>query len=154
MVLLTSCMLFLVLSFQALAVFILYIRCTRINPADPGIMEKFDNEMISKPNNNPGLQNINLPANFDPNRTGVQSSPSSACRSSVDGDYSRKASAGEDAKIDLPRISPRKRPSPCCFFGGIICALFAKDDCRKDDIAEQQAGGEDALFCTLCNAEV
>lgn len=32
--------------------------------------------------------------------------------------------------------------------------MFAKDDCRKDDIAEQQAGGGDALFCMLSNAEV
>lgn len=28
----------------ALAVFILYVRCTAINPADPGIMSKFDHK--------------------------------------------------------------------------------------------------------------
>lgn len=38
-----------------------------------------------------------------------------------------------------------------CFF----CALLSKEDCRKDeDNAEQQTSIDEALFCTLCNAEV
>lgn len=138
----------------ALVVFILYVRCTRINPADPGIMAKFDDEITSKPNETPRLQSINIPAGFDTSRIGIQSSPSSACRSSLDGDCSRKTPAGGDVKVDLSGAPSRKKSSSCCFVGGIFCALFAKEDCRKDDIAEQQGGGEDALFCTLCNAEV
>ncbi|ONK61037.1 uncharacterized protein A4U43_C08F25590 [Asparagus officinalis] len=133
----------------ALVVFVLYIRCTRINPADPGIMEKFDEEILSEPNDNHGL-----PASFGTNRTGIQSSPSSACRSSIDGDYRRKVPPGERGKIDSQRVSLRRRRSSCHFFGGMLCVPFAKDDCRKDEISEQEAGGEDALFCTLCNAEV
>jgi hypothetical protein len=39
----------------------------------------------------------------------------------------------------------------CCF----PCAIFIKEDCRKNlDISEDQEGEDDALFCTLCNAEV
>ncbi|KAH7679107.1 palmitoyltransferase protein [Dioscorea alata] len=136
----------------AVAVFVLYVRCTRINPADPGIMGKFDGVFSSMPDGNPGLQNMNLPDNFDNVGTGAHSSPSSACRSSVDGSQ-KKVSAGDDRKIDIPVAPPRKRSSPCCILGALICLPFAKDDCRKED-ANEQAGGEDALFCTLCNAEV
>ncbi|WVZ86879.1 hypothetical protein U9M48_033597 [Paspalum notatum var. saurae] len=34
------------------------------------------------------------------------------------------------------------------------CAIFRIEDCRKEDEANQQEDGEEALFCTLCNAEV
>ncbi|KAJ0980825.1 hypothetical protein J5N97_009080 [Dioscorea zingiberensis] len=136
----------------AVAVFVLYVRCTRINPADPGIMGKFDGVFNSMPDNNLGLQNMNLPANFDNVATGVHSSPSSTCRSSIDGSQ-KKVSAADDRNIDIPVPPPRKHSSPCCILGGLICLPFATDDCRKEDVNEQ-AGGEDALFCTLCNAEV
>lgn len=140
----------------ALAVFILYTRCTRINPADPGIMSKFEDDIIDKPNNNdPRLHSINLPANFETSRSGIHSSPSSICRSSIDGDCSRKTPPREDMQIDnLQGSQSRKKPSSCFLFGGMICAVFVKDDCRGDDIFEHGAGNEDALFCTLCNAEV
>ncbi|XP_073001189.1 probable protein S-acyltransferase 19 isoform X1 [Typha latifolia] len=136
----------------ALAVFILYVRCTRINPADPGIMSKFDDEFINVPKSNPGLSSINLPAKAD-NTTGTNS-PSSACRSSIDGHSNKKAAATGDSKLNILSGPPKKTSSCCCGFGGIICAVFVKEDCRKLDETEQQANGEDALFCTLCNAEV
>lgn len=41
----------------------------------------------------------------------------------------------------------------CGKIGGFLCGCFVIEDCRKDDILQQQSG-EDALFCTLCNAEV
>jgi hypothetical protein len=35
------------------------------------------------------------------------------------------------------------------------CAIFTIEDCRKEDDANQdEDDGEEALFCTLCNAEV
>lgn len=43
----------------------------------------------------------------------------------------------------------------CGTVGGILCCCLVKEDCRKDDdFLQQQPGEEDALFCTLCNAEV
>ncbi|URD80449.1 S-acyltransferase [Musa troglodytarum] len=69
----------------ALAVFILYVRCTRINPADPGIMSKFDDDSDSEQKSGPSLRGI---------------------------------------------------------------------DCRKHEVTEQQPDEDDALFCTLCNAEL
>ncbi|XP_020100679.1 probable protein S-acyltransferase 19 isoform X3 [Ananas comosus] len=144
-------------TFQALAVFILYVRCTRINPADPGIMSKFDDELINVPANipksNPGLQAINLPDKDD--TISGTNSPSITCRSSLDGRNSRKDSAVGDLVVNVENAPPRRRSSsPCWIFGGLICAIFVKEDCRKEDVAEEQADGEDALFCTLCNAEV
>ncbi|VAI74867.1 unnamed protein product [Triticum turgidum subsp. durum] len=104
----------------AFAVLILYIRCTSINPADPGIMSKFDDGYVNAPESNTGLQCTNLPA-----KTGI------------------------DINI---RMQPLRRSG--CYFGGFICALFVKEDCRKSDDSENQVDAEDALFCTLCNAEV
>ncbi|KAK3122393.1 hypothetical protein QOZ80_8BG0668990 [Eleusine coracana subsp. coracana] len=77
----------------AFAVFILYIRCTSINPADPGIVSKFEDGFTDAP--------------------------------------------ARTADLD-----------------GLICILFVKEDCRKFDDSENQVNGEDALFCTICNAEV
>ncbi|XP_010941671.1 probable protein S-acyltransferase 19 isoform X1 [Elaeis guineensis] len=138
----------------ALAVFILYVRCTRINPADPGIMPKFDNEVINLPKNNLVVQGTNELDNLDNNAIGAHSSLSSACTSSLDGNPNKKTSPGGDAGINTPVGPPSRIESPCCRFGGFICALFVKEDCCKPETTEQQAGGEEALFCTLCNAEV
>uniref|UniRef100_A0A1D1YSQ8 S-acyltransferase n=1 Tax=Anthurium amnicola TaxID=1678845 RepID=A0A1D1YSQ8_9ARAE len=139
----------------ALAVFILYVRCTRINPADPGIMAKFDEESINMPKNNLGPHSVNLPANFGSVETGTHSSPLSACRSSVGGQSSRKDAAGIASRIDIPIGRLRKRSHCCCYIGALFYVLFVKDDCRKQEEAtDPQVAGEDALFCTLCNAEV
>lgn len=36
-----------------------------------------------------------------------------------------------------------------------MCYCLVKEDCRKDEYhLQEQNGEEDALFCTLCNAEV
>ncbi|CAL9768916.1 unnamed protein product [Musa acuminata subsp. burmannicoides] len=136
----------------AIAVFILYVRCTRINPADPGIMSKFDNEFKHQRNKKPGMPNGTLPSNHENNASGAHSSPTSACRSSLDGS-NRKVSAIEDATINMS-TGPQRQSSACCSIGGFMCALFVKEDCRKLEDTEEQAGGEDALFCTLCNSEV
>ncbi|KAK6141214.1 hypothetical protein DH2020_025045 [Rehmannia glutinosa] len=92
---------------------------TAINPADPGIMSKFDPELMhetkEKHESNAHGQN----RKFDEVSNGTHSCASSASRSSFAG------------------------------------ANSSKKDCRKqDEAAEQDATGEDALFCTLCNAEV
>ncbi|XP_042452741.1 probable protein S-acyltransferase 19 isoform X2 [Zingiber officinale] len=93
----------------ALAVFILYVRCTRINPADPGVMSKFDDGVEDSPD----LQDVDPKANS---------------------------------------TTRTQRTSGCCGSCRVVCALFAKEDCRRHE--EIEPGGEDALFCTLCNAEV
>ncbi|KAJ1288959.1 hypothetical protein BS78_02G128700 [Paspalum vaginatum] len=135
----------------ALAVFILYIRCTSINPADPGIMSKFEDGFINVPTNSAGIEGTNLPQKAN-NATGTNS-PTSTCRSSLDGHSNLRGSSIGVANINLGSQLPKKRSS-CWLLGALLCAVFVKEDCRKPDDSEQQANGEEALFCTLCNAEV
>jgi palmitoyltransferase len=111
-------------SFLALGVFVLYVRCTGIDPADPGIL-------------------------IEPDKS------SSPCRSNNDSDITGHAySIEEPSKKEglRSRGKPEKHGSCCSTFGGLLCGLCMMEDCRKDD--EDQSGEEDALFCTLCNAEV
>ncbi|CAM0911663.1 unnamed protein product [Alopecurus aequalis] len=129
----------------AFAVFVLYIRCTSINPADPGIMSKFDDGYVNAPERNAGL----------PGKTGIATgtnSPTSSCRSSQNGLSNHGGLAAGDTNMSISMQPPRRRSG--CYFGGFICALFVKEDCRNTDDSEDEVDGEDALFCTLCNAEV
>ena len=135
---------------QAFAVFVLYIRCTSINPADPGIMSKFDDGYVNAPESNAGLEGISLP-----DKTGIATgtnSPTSSCRSSQNGRPNHGGLAAGDTNMNMSMQPPRRRSG--CYFGGFICALFVMEDCRKSDDSENELDGEDALFCTLCNAEV
>uniref|UniRef100_A0A0D3H342 S-acyltransferase n=1 Tax=Oryza barthii TaxID=65489 RepID=A0A0D3H342_9ORYZ len=132
----------------AFVVFILYIRCTSINPADPGIMSKFQNGFRNAPTSGTGLQDTNLPGRGDV-ATGTNS-PTSTFKSSLDGRSNHAGLAAGDGN-NLSSQPPRS--SSCSLVGGLICALFVEEDCRTLVDSEHQADGEDALFCTLCNAE-
>lgn len=139
---------------QALLVFILYVRCTAINPADPGIMSKFDPELTQKAREKHGSLAQGLPIKFDEMSNGTHSPSSSASRSSRAGANSSKNGSVESVRTASQVISPRRKSS-CHDFGGIFCVMFVHEDCCKsNDAAEQEGTGEDALFCTLCNAEV
>nr|DAD43964.1 TPA_asm: hypothetical protein HUJ06_002194 [Nelumbo nucifera] len=111
----------------ALLVFILYVRCTAINPADPGIMSKFNGELMNKPDTAMGIP----------------------------GNSSKRGSVGEVARGDIPVALPGGKSSTGFSIGGICCALFVYEDCCKHEgSTDPQGNSEDALFCTLCNAEV
>lgn len=77
-----------------------------------------------------------------------------ASKSSIAGaNSSKKGSVSEIGGVNIPS-EPTSRKS-CSKIGGIFCALFVHEDCRKQEgAAEEQGTVEDALFCTLCNAEV
>ena len=144
---------FITLALQALLVFILYVRCTAINPADPSIMSNFDSRMKKRLNTDHGLSVKDLPRKFDGMGTGDHSSISSVSRSSFAGDNSsKKGSLGELGSVDI-QVETTTRKSRC-MFGAIFCAVFVYEDCRKQDDAAEQQGSEEALFCTLCNAQV
>ncbi|PIA37698.1 hypothetical protein AQUCO_03000326v1 [Aquilegia coerulea] len=134
-----------------LLVFIFYVRCTAIDPADPGVLSKFE----VKPDLNP-LPAMSLPGNISEAGHGPLSLPSSASRSSIDVDSSRKGSVVEAGRDDgLAGPASHRSASSGCSINGILCALFVHEDCRKSGwCPEQQPEGEAALFCTLCNAEV
>ncbi|XWS46446.1 hypothetical protein CRYUN_Cryun14cG0067600 [Craigia yunnanensis] len=136
-------------SLVALLVFILYVRCTVINAADPGIMSKF-NGGTNKFDINHGLSVKDLARKFDEFGSGLHSSPSTVSRSSIAApNSSKKGSVGDTGTLDAPAQSGTRKS--CCI-GGIFCSLFVHEDCHKWEGAVEQ-GSEDALLCTLCNAE-
>uniref|UniRef100_A0A5B7B7T1 S-acyltransferase n=1 Tax=Davidia involucrata TaxID=16924 RepID=A0A5B7B7T1_DAVIN len=116
-----------VYSFLALCVFILYVRCTAIDPADPGILIEADKTSAYRSHND-----IDLPGNA--------------------------SSIEEPSKVGLKNggKSDRHGSSCCSKVGGFFCGFLVREDCCKgEDLLQQQSGEEeDALFCTLCNAEV
>ncbi|XP_022771796.1 probable protein S-acyltransferase 19 isoform X7 [Durio zibethinus] len=137
-------------SLVALLVFILYVRCTAINPSDPGIMSKF-NGGTNKFDIDHGLSVKDLPRKSDEFGSGLHSCPSTVSRSSIGApNSSKKGSVGDNGALNAPAQSATRKS---CFIGGIFCALFVHEDCRKQEGAAEQ-GSEDALFCTLCNAEL
>nr|GMD45200.1 protein S-acyltransferase 21 [Ipomoea batatas] len=113
-----------VYSFLALSVFILYVRCTAIDPADPGIF--------------------------------VVADKTSPCRSHNESELPGDSSVREGSNKGGPRSGGKydRQASGCCGrFCGFFCGCLVIGDCRKDE-QQQQNGEEEALFCTLCNAEV
>ncbi|XP_047325570.1 protein S-acyltransferase 21-like [Impatiens glandulifera] len=110
-----------VYSFLALSVFVLYVRCTGIDPADPGILIEPDR-----------LQNdTELPGNA--------------------------SSVVEANKIEHNNgeRTYRHATSCCAKVGGFLCGCVVVSDCRNnEEFMRQHSGEEDALYCTLCNAEV
>lgn len=138
----------------ALLVFVLYVRSTAINPADPGIMFKFDSKIVNQYDQKHGLLAKDQAKNYDEHSAGGHSSVSSASISSLPvPNSSRKGSIGGSGRTGT-QVEMLNRKS-LFSFGWIFCALFVYEDCRKEDgTAEQDGTPEEALFCTLCNSEV
>ncbi|XP_057544511.1 probable protein S-acyltransferase 19 isoform X2 [Amaranthus tricolor] len=139
----------------ALIVFILYVRCTAINPADPGILSRFDDQPAVNGYGKHRELTKDVSSRRDGNGTDGHSSPYSVSRSStMASNLSKIGSAREIPRLDDP-VQPVNKGSSCSGIGGIFCLLFAHEDCRKEeDVEHQQGNEEDALFCTLCNSEV
>ncbi|KAF7829463.1 protein S-acyltransferase 21 [Senna tora] len=109
---------FCIYSILALSVFILYVRCTAIDPADPGIMLDADKTSRHKSQFDGELPE---PSKIEPN--------------------------GEET-------SGQHDSNWCSKLGCFFCGFLVREDCRSNEDIQQQSGEEDALFCTLCNAEV
>lgn len=134
---------------QALIVFVLYVRCTAINPADPGIMSKFERD-ANRGDVGHDLTAKDISRKFDETGSHLQSSPSVASRTStLAANSSVKGSVGDAQRTEAVRGKSCYNPL------AIFCGLFVYEDCRrKEETDEQQGEREEALFCTLCNAEV
>ncbi|KAL2629679.1 hypothetical protein R1flu_014365 [Riccia fluitans] len=137
----------------AFGVFLLYVRSSAIDPADPGV---FASQPMSKNTRKGSFSDASL--GMTPSDTLRPLSPglSTPSRSSSvmpsDSHFDRKTPYG-----DQPRLGWRKRRNPfsfsaiCC----LCCGWVVKDDsCRDDFKLQQPVAEEDVLFCTLCNAEV
>lgn len=136
----------------AIIVFFLYVRCTAINPADPGIMFRFDRQQLPALDARNGAPSKDVRGKSVELGAGAHSSPTSASRSSMTATNSNKTSSvGMNLEVNNTQSSQK---SCCLSFGQILCAPFVHEDCRKDVDSPQQGRGEDNLYCTLCNAEV
>lgn len=116
-------------------------------------MSKFDPRVGNKFNSSHGLLGKHQSSEHDGNTAGEHSSPSSAASKRSMTNMSKKSSVEDLERIDSSR--KHNEQSSCDVIGGIFCIMFSHEDCRKQEVtADEQGGGEDALFCTLCNAEV
>ncbi|GER29342.1 S-acyltransferase [Striga asiatica] len=114
-------------SFLALSVLILYVRCTAIDPADPGIL--------------------------------IEAEKTSPHTSHVGTDFPGNLSMNEEPTTKVGLKNGGKPYSHdtgwCSKIAGCLCCFIVKEDCRKNEETPQEPNGEEeALFCTLCNAEV
>lgn len=122
---------------QALLVFVLYVRCTSINPADMSIFDlphPLSARDISRDFNETGSQLRSCPS------SGVSMSSTLAINSSVRG------SVGDDERVDS--VTRKSCYNPLA----ILCCAFVLDDCWKQE--EEQGNSRVGLYCRFCNSEV
>ncbi|GLJ39983.1 hypothetical protein SUGI_0818020 [Cryptomeria japonica] len=143
---------------MALAVFLLYVRCTAIDPADPGILSNFGHTSFSPDKTKQGLSPSPLVINLG--QGGAKQSP--AFSSNIGSPLtiqSEKKVPSEAGNMKLAGAGDSgKKNSEVCFLsvvGCLLCGwLFRDDSCQNEGVQQQHVIEEDALFCTLCNAEV
>ncbi|KAH9315716.1 hypothetical protein KI387_024343, partial [Taxus chinensis] len=143
----------------ALAVFLLYIRCTAIDPADPGILLNFAHTSFSNMNVKQGLSPS--PSVLKLRQGEAKQSPafSSHIGSPLAIRSEKKTSPSEAGNMKLASAGDSgKKSSQVRFLNIVGCLLFGwlfrDDSCQNEDVQQQYPVEEDALFCTLCNAEV
>lgn len=120
---------------QALLVFVLYVRCTAINPADPRIRtHPLSARDISRSFNESGSQLQSCPS-------GVSMSSTFAANSSV-----VRGSVGDDERVDS--VTRKSCYNPLA----MLCCVFVLDDCWKQE--EEQGNSRVGMYCMLCNCEV
>lgn len=107
----------------ALLVFVLYVRSTAINPADPGIMSKFDSGKMNDTNSKHGFSARNRSGKFDELSNDARSSLSSASRTSIAAAKSIKKGQQEAGRLGNEMVS-LTRSSSCCKIGGVFCFLL------------------------------
>ncbi|KAH9311624.1 hypothetical protein KI387_026659, partial [Taxus chinensis] len=142
----------------ALAVFLLYIRSSAIDPADPGIFANTGEKTSNNQEKKPGFSQNSLVSNV--RQAAVGQSPALLTlvtnASAVHSDT--KASNPEVGQMNMNGSEEfRKGTGRICFLSiaFFLCGWLIKDDgCRDEGIPEQPGAEEDVLFCTLCNAEV
>ncbi|KAJ7534100.1 hypothetical protein O6H91_13G080100 [Diphasiastrum complanatum] len=140
----------------AFAVFILYVRCSAIDPSDPGIFISDIERSISK-HEKKGPFSESSTATALSGRDGEQSPglPVFSTNSNVlpvQKDFAVKLSQVVNNMDSTKRKLPQ---SFCAGVGALFCGWLVKDDnCKNEGSLQQPVVEDDILFCTLCNAEV
>ncbi|KAK9748461.1 hypothetical protein RND81_02G059300 [Saponaria officinalis] len=92
---------------------------------------------------------------IDPADPGILVEPDITARSHYEASLPGDASSiQERCKSVVCEREDAYCPCSCSRIGGIFCFCLVQEDCRKDEEIKQQPSEEEALFCTLCNAEV
>eukprot|EP00249_Psilotum_nudum_P023539 c28915_g1_i2 orf=513-2861(+) len=145
----------------ALAVFVLYIRSSAIDPADPGIFANENNKTFSKqdkmlpfPEASLGLPLSQIDVEHSP---GLPTSVRSSSGTQFDKDSKDVDLFTEEEKLQNngERTGKLFSSVSSSVLGYLLCGWLVKEDkCRNDGIPQSPVADEDILFCTLCNAEV
>lgn len=121
----------------------MYIRCTGIDPTDPGIFVRADNTPAHKSQN----------SNYIPGTYSIDDTMNRAYIIQILLSYSDVSVADNASAIDGGLYI--RHGSGCCnVIGRVICGCLVIQDCRSDTQQEQSNEQEEALFCSLCSAEV
>lgn len=136
-----------VYSSVALAVFLLYVRCTAINPADPGILDS-SQKFVPKEERGSRAESSLV---FTSGHGETGHSPAISGKSSSIVQFDKHPNQASDGSV-ARRWNSAEISSLC--IGCMLGCLVKGDNCRKDSMEQQLATDEDVLFCTLCNAEV
>lgn len=128
----------------AVTVFFLYVRCSAIDPADPGVFAKsllssFTSELQGVGSRR--LSHLPIPT-------------SSPCRTKPFSGAAHYVGQGWDV-LSLGEAVPAPKRFPHTALSCLLCSWFVRpDNCRSRGTSQQPISDEDILFCTLCNAEV
>lgn len=129
--------------------FILYVRCTAIDPADPGVI---DYERSRKHNvKDPSESSLGIVPG--PSGLGMSLHPSdpSSLAPSV------KEAENKEVSMEEGQQQLQRPPRICSCAGlcGFLCGwMVAPDNCCSFSDRPQPVEEDEILFCTLCNAEV
>eukprot|EP00249_Psilotum_nudum_P023538 c28915_g1_i1 orf=513-1154(+) len=145
----------------ALAVFVLYIRSSAIDPADPGIFANENNRFLSKQDKKVPFSetSLGLPLTRDDveQSSGLPTSRRDSSLAQFDKDSKSAELLAEEERLQNKNERTEKSLSSMfsSILGYLLCGwLVREDNCRDDGIPRQPVADEDILFCTLCNAEV
>lgn len=141
----------------ALTVFLLYIRCSAIDPADPGILDTSQNLVPKQEKGSLSGSSLTLSLAQGGNgqSPGLSTPGMSSSLAQYDKHSNKVCNAEEGRMWDVTRLSGRQNRLLLVFsLGWMLGWLVKEDNCRKEGIQHQVAAEEDVLFCTLCNAEV
>lgn len=135
--------------FQAFAVFILYVRCTAIDPADPGVINYQNPRKHNEKDPSESLAGI-VPGPLGIGVSLHRSDPLSVAPSV-------KGAENKEASLEEGQLQRQRPPRICSCAGlcGLLCGwMVAPDDCCGFSDPPQPVLEDEILFCTLCNAEV
>lgn len=136
-------------SLQAFAVFVLYVRCTAIDPADPGVIDYQHSRKHNEKDPSESSLGI-VPGPLDIGLSLHPSDPSSVAPSV-------KGAENKEALTEEGQLQRQRPPRICSCAGlcGLLCGwMVAPDDCCRFSDPPQPVVEDEILFCTLCKAEV